>query len=436
MRRICPTRRSSSATILLSALLLSACGGDDGGGGATALVSVASNGTQANDFSGVESPYGRGVAVSGDGEIVAFSSFATNLAAGDVNGTYDVFVHDRRAGTTACVSVDSAGVPGNAGSSSPSISADGRFVAFTSAADNLVSGDENGAADVFVRDRLSGVTERASAGFDANIVSTSAAISADGRFVAFATYAWPPDPNDAEPRGIYVRDRFAASTERIDLGPDGAPYDAGELAISADGRFVAFFSFTNVVTDDTNGVGDIFVHDRQAGATERVSVGSSGMQGNYDSRSPRISGDGRFVVFHSLADGLVPGDTNETHDVFVRDRETGETRRASVGSDGAEGNDESSIADISADGRFVSFHSAASNLDHGDDNAMYDVFVHDLVSGETTRVSLAAGGGGANSSSFSASLSGDGAVVAFASGADNLVRHDTNERGDVFVRDW
>jgi Ca2+-binding RTX toxin-like protein len=229
----------------------------------------------------------------------------------DTNGTYEIFCHDRQTGQTERVSVASDGTQGNDGSWVTSISADGRFVAFSSMASNLVPGDTNGREDVFVHDRQTGQTERvsvASNGTQGNRDSYAGSISADGRFVVFVSEA------------------------------------------------------ANLVQGDTNGTRDIFVHDRQTGRTERVSVASDGTEGNRGSEAPSISADGRFVVFHSEASNLVPGDRNGCADIFVHDRQTGRTERVSMASDGTEGTNYSYDPSISADGRFVAFRSLAINL--------------------------------------------------------------------------
>src|SRR5207244_1030496 len=156
-------------------------------------------------------------------------------------------------------------------------------------------------------------------------------------------------------------------------------------APSADGRFVACVSSAaNLVAGDTNGATDVFVHDRQTGTTERVSVASDGTEGNAASAGAALSADGRFVAFHSTATNLVAGDTNGATDVFVHDRQTGTTERVSVDSDGTQGNGPSAGAALSADGGLVAFHGTATNLVAGDANGAYDVFVHDRAVSTTT----------------------------------------------------
>ena len=206
----------------------------------------------------------------------------------------------------------------------PAISADGRFVAFNSFASNLVPGDTNGATDIFVRDRELGTTRRVGVGLggvQANEASTAAAVSANGRFVAFDSFASnlvPGDDNFA--RDVFVYDRRAGTTRRVSVGSAGSNGESFFPAISADGRFVAFVSSaTDLVPGDTNNEDDIFVRDLELGATRRVSVGPGGTQGNGPSSGPALSADGRFVAFEIAANTLVPGDTNGATDIFVRD---------------------------------------------------------------------------------------------------------------------
>src|SRR5207249_3963444 len=319
-------------------LLLTALGGRSAGAQTTVRVSVASDGTEGNDVS-------LGSALSADGRFVAFDSAATDLVAGDTNGVADVFVHDRQTGTTERVSVDSAGTQANGDSTEVALSADGRFVAFISVAPDLVAGDTNGVADVFVHDRQTGTTERVSvdsAGNQANGDSTEVALSADGRFVAFTSVA--PDLVAGDTNGVmdvFVHDRQTGATERVsvDSAVTQANGDSTDVALSADGRFVAFISVApDLVAGDTNGVADVFVHDRQTGTTERVSVDSAGNQANGDSTDVALSADGRFVAFTSVAPDLVTGDTNGAMDVFVHDRQTGTTERVSVDSAGSQAN--------------------------------------------------------------------------------------------------
>ena len=345
-------------------------------------VSVASDCSQGNDESGRS-----GVSISADGRYVAFHSSASNLVAGDTNGCEDIFVHDRQTGQTTRVSVASDGSEGNYHSNSPSLSADGRYVAFASGASNLVAGDTNNTYDIFVRDRSASETFRVSV-------------------------AWAGNPS--------------ANSNGSSNNP----------SLSADGRYVAFWSgASNLVAGDTNGDYDIFMHDRQTGQTMRVSIASDGSQGNGGSNSSSLSADGRYVAFWSWASNLVAGDTNGIYDVFMHDCLTGQTTRVSVAGDGSEGNWGSVCPSLNADGRHVAFSSGASNLVPGDTNGNDDVFVHDCITGQTTRVSVAGDGsqGDGYSGTYALSLSADGRSVPFQSLSSNLVAGDTNGKPDVFV---
>jgi Tol biopolymer transport system component len=419
--------RSPALLLLLAAPAL---------GQRTTRVSVGSAGTQAAGDS-------RFPSITPDGRFVAFMSDAPDLVPGDTNSTWDVFVHDRQSGTTVRASVGGAGAQGDDRSELPTISADGRFVAFWSAATNLVPGDTNGWPDVFVHDVQTGATARVSvdsAGLQADRDSYDGSISPDGRFVAFesaATNLVPGDTNGAW--DIFVHDLATGATARVSLDSAGMQGNSNSYgtSVSSDGRYVAFDSFaSNLVPGDTNGTSDLFVRDRWTGATERVSVDSSGSQGNAACHHPAISSDARFVAFRSLASNLVPGDTNGTWDVFVRDRAAGTTRRVSVGSAGLQGNASSERPAISSDGRFVAFLGQASNLVPNDANGVADVFLLDVLSGAAARVSTASNGQEGNGGCIlRPSISADGRFVAFASSASNLVPNDTNGRADIFVRD-
>jgi Tol biopolymer transport system component len=294
--------------------------------------------------------------------------------------------------------------------------------------------------DVFVHDRRTGETERvslSSRGSQSNGFSVYASVSAKGRFVAFASPASNlvrHDTNDWY--DVFVHDRKTGETERVSLSSGGAQGNGRSIwsSISANGRFVGFFSdASNLVGGDTNGADDVFVHDRRTGKTERVSLSSGGAQGGEDSFYPSVSADGRFVGFVSFASNLAANDTNGLRDVFVRDRRTGETELVSVDSDGAQGRGSSSGGSISANGRFVTFASDASNLVSGDTNLARDVFVRDRRTADTERISLTSGGAQVGGDSGFESISADGRFVVFASEASNVVADDTNGAGDVFV---
>ncbi|WP_186763327.1 TolB family protein [Lentzea tibetensis] len=416
----------------------------------TSRVSVATDGGQGDKKS--QNP-----ALSADGRYVAFDSEAT-LVPGDTNDDYDVFVRDRLTGTTTRVSVASDGSQGTAVgeefphpySSSPSISADGRYVAFTSNATNLVPGDTNTAADVFVHDRQTGTTSRVSVATGGGQVRGGgfyASISADGRYVTFVSDAADLVPGDTnQRRDVFRHDRETGLTTRISVstagGQSNGSSDYSEPVMSADGRFVAFRSWaTNLVPGDTNQVSDVFLRDTQQGTTTRISVASDGTEANELSYEPSISADGRYVAYGSGASNLVPGDGNHAADIFRYDRLTGTTIRISPAAATFEHDlpDGAKLSAISRDGRHVAYSSDALDIVPDDTNRSVDVFVHDVATGVTKRVSrTATGAQAANWSRYFSwssrvAMSADGQYFAYDSGATDLVDTDTNGVWDVFV---
>jgi len=429
--------RQIAALVALAMLVMAApVAYASGSVGVTTCVSLTSAGGSTNAAS---------ASISADGRFVAFLSTSSEIAAGDKNSHADVFVLDRQSGETALVSVASDGVGGDNESASPSISGDGRYVVFHSSATNLVPGDTNGQCDVFAHDRQTGVTSRvsvASDGTEANRRSYAPSISANGRYVAFQSAASNLVPGTTnEARDIFVHDLQTGETTRVSVASDGTEGDnrSQRPSISGDGRYVAFHSSaTNLVPDDTNGHSDVFVHDRQTGRTIRVSVASDGTQtrGERGSYHPSISADGKYVAFHSWAPNLVAGDSNRTADVFVHELRRGVTTRVSISSLGAQGNAQSEAPAISADGLFVTFDSDATNLIPNDRNGVGDVFLHDLKSGETNRISEATGGKEGNGHSRLPSISADGRIVAFESAATTIVHKDLDDTtSDIYVHE-
>jgi Tol biopolymer transport system component len=414
----------------------------------TLRISVASNGTQADQRSKQPS-------ISADGRYVAFASDATNLVKGDTNGVTDIFVRDLVKKTTTRVSVSSQGKEANKASYWPFISSDGRYVTFTSDADNLDALDDNGVGDVFVHDMHTGETKmisRALDGSSGNDLSFWSSISLDGRYVAFmsnATDLVQSDLNDSW--DIFLCDRQTGIISLVSMGYDGSQANSQSEypVISADGRYVAFASdATNIIAGDTNGYRDVFEFNRETGKTIRVSVATDGTQADAGTQAfvISISSDGQFVAFPSLATNLVLNDTNKAWDIFVHDRDKGETTRVSVSSDGQQANAGSYGASISSDGRYVAFGSNATNLVQDDLNGVMDVFVHDRQTGLTERVSVATDGAEGNAASgfiliapngidfaYGSLISADGSTVAFMSNASNLVPEDTNASQDIFV---
>jgi Tol biopolymer transport system component len=383
--------------------------------------------------------------MSADGRFIAFHSAASDLVTGDTNGTLDVFVRDRVTGAVERVSVGSGGAQASGGSDSPSISADGRFIAFRSSATDLVTGDTNGALDVFVHDRETGSTRHVSVdtgGTQGDGGSIAPALSADGRLVGFSSAATNLVPGDTNAvPDVFVHDVQAGITQRVSVATGGvqAGGTSTSPSLSDDGRLVVFWSTAaDLAPGDGNAAEDVFVHDRETGVTERVSVAADGREGDGGSFHPSVSGDGRHVAFWSNAANLVPGDTNGWPDVFVRDRATGATERVSVASTGVQGLGLglSDYPSISADGRFVAFQSQAANLVPGDTNVSSDVFVHDRSTGSTERVSVAADGVQGDGHSYFPSIGADGRHVAFYSQASNLIPGGSAaNRRQVYARD-
>ncbi|CAB4791892.1 unannotated protein [freshwater metagenome] len=390
----------------------------------TTVVSYAPDGSNADNSSFNPS-------ISADGRYVAFESRASNLVAGDTNDNWDVFRRDLATGDIVRVSVADDETQANLSSYQPSISADGRYVAFYSIATNLVGGDDtNSTTDVFVRDLTAGTTVRVSVADDETQATGDSyypSISADGRYVAFESYASNlvgSDDTNGNP-DVFVRDLTDGTTVRVSVADNEDQADGNSFnpSISADGQRVAFQSdATNLVgSDDTNGNPDVFVRDLTDGTTTRVSVDSAEAQAlGSDSFNPSISADGLFVAFYSFAPNLVTGDTNVSSDVFLRDLTAGTTVRVSVADDETEANGYSFNPSISANGRYVAFSSEASNLVADDTNSRSDVFVRDLTEGTTTRVSVNALGVEGNFVSLLPSISADGQRVAFQSAATNL----------------
>ena len=348
--------------LILVAILTSGCAW-------VSRVSVDSQGRPGNEGSVYP-------AISDDGRYIAFASLTSNLVPEDTNGTADAFVHDRRTRTTTRVSVDDAGVQGNGETSfRPAISGDGRYIAFTSYTSNLVRDDTNNAPDIFVHDRATGRTSRVSVG-------------RGGRQANHVAVDWP-----------------------VPEGP----------AMSEDGRFIAFESnASNLVADDTNGLWDVFVHDRENGKTTRVNVDDAGREtvsgpdpsarGHHVS----LSDDGRYVAFHSNVPNLVAGDTNQAYDMFVHDRRTRSTTRVSLDETGAQ-RVQGVYGSISGNGRYVAYLGEPEMR----------IFLYDRQTGETRRVAVDSIGktewwtpwislsDDGRSVVFDGALSGDGRYVAY-----------------------
>jgi Tol biopolymer transport system component len=397
----------------------------------TGRVSVATDGTPADGPS-------LSSAISANGRFVAFESSATTLVPGDTNGVDDVFLHDRRTGTTTRVSVSSAGAQADHVSGSPAISANGRFVAFASYAANLVPGDTNDWYDVFVHDTRTGSTERISVpagGGQADGDNYSPTITADGRYVVYESQAGNLVPG-AGPGNVLRHDRRTGRTTVVSVTPDGQP--AGESSsgtVSPNGRYVAFVSWhTGLVPGDTNAEGDVFLRDLATGATVRAGVADDETELAAGSRGTSVSDTG-LVAFWSDSPA-VADDTNGLADAFVRDPAAGTTVRVSVSNAGGPGDAPSDSPVISAGGRYVAFHSGATGLVGSDTNGgLFDVFLRDLRTGRTTLISRSGGGTQGDLDSINPRITPDGRHVVYNSDATNLVPGDTNGQLDVFVTD-
>lgn len=417
----------------------------------TLLESISSSGNQSNSFS-YESM------VSGNGRYLAFSSDANNLVNGDNNGIIDVYIRDLERNNTECISRSSSG--SLIGGYSPSISGDGRYVTFTSSQSGLTC------SQIFLRDRILNITKIISlnnAGGVADGDCGESAISGDGRFVAFASWASNLISGDSNGLAdIFIRDLILNTTKLVSISASGQQgnVESYNPSISFNGQFIAFVSSANnLVNNDNNGVEDIFVKDMISGAIKIVSLNNNGEQANSYSSSPSISNDGTRVAFSSMADNLVDGDNNSRRDVFVRDLVYNITKRVSESSLGEEVRMDSSNPMISGDGRYVAFESGrrppqvsaaspghgwlystpknqisqASALVPGDIIDSKDIFVKDLFTGDITKISWSVNGSEANGDSYEPSINYNGSVVSFTSWASDMTNNDHNEWGDIFA---
>ncbi len=402
----------------------------------TVKVTLAYDGEEANESSHFP-------AVSGDGKVVSFGSNANNIVRRDWNNAQDVFVRDLATGVNTRVSVATDGTAGNGGSLAPSLSHDGRFVAFQSTARNLVPGDTNSVADIFVHDRQTSTTTRVSVATDgtqADAASRDARMSADGRWVVFSTTATNLVPGAVgKNRKVLVHDRQTGSTSEVSVRPDGTSGTKNSEAptISADGRYVAFLSYDHDIVPATRRhYNSAYVRDLHTGTTVRANTTPLADLGHAivsPNTTVTVSPDGRYATF--FTDGtMVAEDTNNVADAYRYELATGEVVRVSVGTDGVQTDKASGFAlsgaTLSADGRYIVFDSQATNLVPGDTNDARDIFVRDTVDGTTTRVSI--GDGQNTRDSYFPAISADGGLVVFTTDGP-LVADDTNARNDVYL---
>jgi Tol biopolymer transport system component len=409
----------------------------------TFLVSSTASGIAANG------PSSR-PALSASGRVVAFDTAAGDLFAGDGNGAVrDVVALDLTTNARRLVSIGLDGSPADGDSIAPTLDATGTRVVFTSAAGNLVPRDANHVTDVFARDGDGPIVRVsvATGGGEANGPSSEPDISADGRYVAFTSSASNLVPGDTNRRpDVFLRDLVTGTTTRVSVTTAGRQAAGASTtpAISADGRVVSFASTApQLVPHDRNGLPDVFVRDLRAQRTERVSVGAGGREQSRAVIAPftqvsDLSADGRYVVFDSDAPNLVGGDVNRHTDVFLRDRLRHTTELVSLSSTNAEGDNDSFAPTISADGRFVTFESFASNLAPGD-GPREDVMLRDLAGRATTVVNVPADGSVRKPELVRQLLqrpavSHDGRFALFTSTAPGMAGGDGNGVEDVFVR--
>jgi Tol biopolymer transport system component len=394
------------------------------------MATVSSAGTPANGDSAVPS-------LSRDGRFVAYGSSASNLVPGDANWLPDSFVLDRVTGVVELVSVSTSGLQGNGRSVGPKLSADGRMVAFSSEATNLDPRDTDSVLDVYVHDRLTKTTTLVSErlGTGPSVQGCfEVSISADGRFVAFDSLDSNVLPG-VPAYNVYVRDLAAQTTECVSVGPNGqvADNNSVECSISADGRFVAFSSSaTNWFPTTTSPSGGVFVRDRLLGITLPATMLPNGRLAPGVSREVSISADGRYVAFHTNCRLLVP---NQPFfgDVVRWNRLTGERINVCVPPKGGKPSYPSYDPVLSADGRFVAFETLALNLTVQRSRPPMALW-KDMETGATVAANVAADGGPANNWADNVAISGDGRVVAFRSKATNLVPGASGNVYHVYVR--
>ncbi|MER5915149.1 hypothetical protein ABT124_33000 [Streptomyces sp. NPDC001982] len=404
--------------------------------GETILVSVGLGGRPANGPS-------ERASISADGRLVVFTSHASNLVRGDRNDCSDVFLRDLDRGTTVRVDRGRNGTESNGCTGiDPIISADGRYVVFSADSTNLVRGVCDGRSHIYRTDLRTGETVLASAAADGtrgNGDSMRPTVSADGRYVAFATSAGNLIPGDtpASTWDTVVRDMATGKVVRTSAAVDGTPGDAASdgTQISADGRYITFFSnATNLVADDTNKKVDEFLHDTTTGRTTRLSVSAAGVQSDQITIGGTISDDNRYVVLNSHATNLTADspDTGQNH-IYLQDLTEGTLQLLDKGADGVPAPGGTFWASITGDGRHVPMASAGGGLVAGDTNNVRDIFVADLPGPTLRRVSVGADGQQADAASYFPDADQHARAVVFTSYATNLVAGDTNGRPDVFL---
>ena len=405
--------------------------------GTTDIVSISESGEQSNGYS---VNWSLNNALSADGRLVVFKSAATNLHPLDNDAVYDIYVYDKATGKIDLVSQNGTNVKGNGNSSFPTISADGRYVAFKSESTNLIANDTDTISDIYVFDRKMSKIELVSVssdGIKANHGSHGPMISADGNYVAFHSNASNLHPDDPNPiPDIYVYDRVNQVIELISRSVERSNGNSYRAQISGDGKFVVFDSIaTNLSPDDIDSYSDIYLFNRVDKTLELISKSNEGdptvnAKGNL---GPAISSNGKIITFYSYSTMLVPDDSDQFSDVFIYDINANEIELISRSNTDIKGNNTSLGPSISEDGRFVVFDSKASNLSEDDIDSGYDVYRYDRLNKSIELISKSTDGTKGNSSSRYSVVSGSGNSVMFSSTATNLVEVDENHQSDVFV---
>lgn len=382
------------------------------------------------------------ISPSADGSKVAFDSTSTNLDPADTDDSLDVFVKDLVTGDIILASTSDAGVKGNAGSTQPSLSADGTKVAFVSGATNLDPADTDFLPDVYVKDLATGDLTLAStsdSGLKGNSSSFRQAFSANGTMVGFLSFATNLDPVDADLLvDVYLKDLTTGDTTLVSTSDTGVKSNGatGGLSLSSDGTRLAFHSqATNLDPADTDTIDDQYVKDLTTGDVTLASTSDAGVKGNLGSGGGALSSDGMKIAFQSLATNLDPADADGVGDVFVKDLVTGDLSLVSTSDAGLKGNGESDTASISSAGTLVAFESRATNLDPADADTVDDAYVKDLATGDLMLVSTSDTGVKSNGVTLIPDLSGEGNVVGFWTEATNLDAADTDAAFDVYVKE-
>lgn len=381
--------------------------------------------------------------ISDNGRYVVYQSEATNLVSGDTNTYIDVFLYDNVTKSTIRANRGPNGLQANGPSSQPAISGNGRYVVYQSNANNLVTGDTNNVADIFLYDTLNKITTRVNRGPNGAQAtggdSWNPDISYDGRYIVYQSSAKNLVPGDTNNFwDIFLYDTVTKTTTRVNRGPNGAQASGGssnQPAISGNGRYVVYTSSaTNLVSSDTNNEQDIFLYDTVTKTTIRANRGPNGAQATGgESNLADISSDGRYIVYYSYATNLVTGDTNNAADIFLYDTATKSTIRANRGPNGLQANAGSYSSKISSSGRYVVYYSDANNLVSVDNNSKKDIFLYDTVTKTTIMVSKGLNGAQTTDQSFNPAVSSDGRYVVYNSMAANIVNGDTNGLMDVFL---